>query len=429
MDGRQYLRSASGLPAAFTAMNMVYGPHFRVDKVELSDPDESRKRAGVLADQFVFDDQLHFVHDRYRRKDVLLLREHAKMRLNPELKGEKLRMSNLRIHNFFKEVFLESDTKVGILTSATADKLRDWFLSNEQIAAGARKINEACSSRKLLTHAMFTPGYRGWMDEIDRLVTELKPAAWKGYPVGDPFHFSRHPYRLDDEELLYPAYEKFEKAGIRNVCIHKGLMPLNFLKDFANWKYGSVDDVPKAAKEWPGLNFIIYHAAFRPSLRVPRSYLKKFEKTGRIPWVDDLAEIPAKHGVKNVYADIGTTFGVTAVLHPGLAAAILGTLIKGLGEDHILWGTDSVYHGSPQWQIEALRRIEIPEEMQRSLGFSALGGPRSRVKEKILGRNAAILYGIDPRSPEYRRDGPMKPIREAYREAEKKEVFLKALLQ
>jgi hypothetical protein len=36
--------------------------------------------------------------------------------------------------------------KLGILTSATADKCRDWFLSNEQIAGGARKINAACGS-------------------------------------------------------------------------------------------------------------------------------------------------------------------------------------------------------------------------------------------------------------------------------------------
>ena len=43
---------------------------------------------------------------------------------------------------------------------------------------------------------------------------------------------------------------------------------------------------------------------------------------------------------------------------------MLGILVKGLGADHVLWGTDSVWYGSPQWQIEAFRRIEIPDDLQ-----------------------------------------------------------------
>ena len=45
----------------------------------------------------------------------------------------------------------------------------------------------------------------------------------------------------------------------------------------------------------------------------------------------DLAEIPQKFGVKNVYAELGTCFANTCVTHPRLAAAMVGTLIKGLG--------------------------------------------------------------------------------------------------
>jgi hypothetical protein len=133
-----------------------------------------------------------------------------------------------------------------------------------------------------------------------------------------------------------------------------------------------------------------------------------------IEWVSNLAEIPQKHGVSNLYADLGTTFGFTAIMHPRIAAAILGILIKGLGEDHILWGTDSIYYGSPQWQIEALRRLEIPEGLQKKYGYAPLGGPRSQIKEKILGRNGARLYGLDPEAAEYRRDQKLQEIKEAY---------------
>ncbi len=66
--------------------------------------------------------------------------------------------------------------------------------------------------------------------------------------------------------------------------------------------------------------------------------------------------------------------------------------IKGMGADHVLWGTDSVWHGSPQWQIEAFRRLEIPEDIQKKFGFSPLGPADSETKAMILGKNAAKLF-------------------------------------
>jgi hypothetical protein len=88
---------------------------------------------------------------------------------------------------------------------------------------------------------------------------------------------------------------------------------------------------------------------------------------------------------------VGVNF---VVAHSKFAAALLGTLIKGLGADHVVWGTDSVWYGSPQWQIEAMRRIEIPEDMRKRYGFAPLGGADSAVKQMIFGGNAARLYGL-----------------------------------
>ena len=62
-----------------------------------------------------------------------------------------------------------------------------------------------------------------------------------------------------------------------------------------------------------------------------------------------------------------------------------------MGEDRILFGTDSVWYGSPQWQIEAFWRIQIPEEMRKKWGYPEL---TERAKRKILGLNSAKLYGI-----------------------------------
>jgi hypothetical protein len=68
--------------------------------------------------------------------------------------------------------------------------------------------------------------------------------------------------------------------------------------------------------------------------------------------VTDLAEVPAKYGVRNVYGDLGQIFAQSTVAEPHLCAAMLGQLVKGLGADHVVWGTDAIWTGAPQWQIE-----------------------------------------------------------------------------
>ena len=108
-----------------------------------------------------------------------------------------------------------------------------------------------------------------------------------------------------------------------------------------------------------------------------------------------MAAIPENYGVSNVYADIGLSFGALAITHPKIAAVMLAKLIKGLGADHILWGTDSIWAGSPQWQIEAFRRIEIPPDIQEKHDFEPLGPPDGPVKTAIFGVNAARQYGIE----------------------------------
>jgi uncharacterized protein len=114
--------------------------------------------------------------------------------------------------------------------------------------------------------------------------------------------------------------------------------------------------------------------------------------------VTDLAEIPSKYGVTNVYGDLGQIFAQSTVADPRVCAAMLGQLIRGLGADRVVWGTDAIWTGSPQWQIEALRRLEIPEEMQKAYGWKPLGAADAPVKSAILGENNARLYKYDKRS-------------------------------
>ncbi|MBY0321988.1 MAG: amidohydrolase family protein [Reyranella sp.] len=397
LSRRQFMRTSCGMAAAFVAMNEIYGGNvFQVTPAEAQEPELAQARQHGLAGQFIFDVQTHFVRDDFDHKELLDLAAFASENWNPKLKAEGVSsLARYKFQNYVKEVFYDSDTSLALLSGAPFDDPTWWFLSNEQMAQARALINGFAGSRRLLSHALITPGQQGWMDEVDKAITAHKPESWKGYTIGDPLNPSKFPWRLDDEKLMYPFYDKAVKAGITTICIHKGLLPPDYEKAFAGvWEYATAADIGKAAKDWPQMKFVMYHACLRPAFELPDQAWTEFEQTGRIRWVSDLADIPQKFGVNNVYAELGTAFANSAVSHPKFCAAMVGTLVKGMGADHVLWGTDSVWYGSPQWQIDAMRRLEIPEDMRKKYGFATLGEANSMTKQMIFANNALAMYGI-----------------------------------
>ena len=404
LDRRRFLASSAGMAAAFIAMNEVYGPLFSVDKAEAAVPELADERAKALSSQFIVDPHTHYIHDNPRPNSPLQIfadmrNATGKAGYNPDLAKRFQTLADLRLNTYVKEIFLDSDTKIATLSGAPSDIADDWFLTNEQIAATRASINHFAGSKRMMSHLIFTPGAPGWLEAIDRGIEELKPDGFKGYTIGDNANkaTSRHPWKMDDEKLVYPAYERFVKAGIRTVAIHKGIFTLSDEKRFPRLtEYARVDDVGKAAKDWPQLTFIIYHSGYRyVDPGEPALAAEQFDRTGRMDWVTDVAEIRSKYGVDNVYGEIGASFASVCISQPRAAAAMMGTLIRGLGADHVLWGTDSIWFGSPQWQIEALRRLEIPEDMQRKHGFAPLGPADGAVKNQIFGHNAARLFKLE----------------------------------
>ena len=402
LSRRRFFQTPAGMAAAFLAMNQTFGDLFGVSSAEAAEPDRANARAGALAGQFIMDMHTHFLRPGTRITTFVAQRNAVgKAGWNPGLKEKEQTIEDLMFQNYIKEIFLDSDTKVACISGAPSELPEDWFLTNKMKADARAQVNAISGSKRMFSHAIFTPGYDGWLDAIDRDIEVLEPDSMKGYTVGDNTHkkLSRHPWHLDDEKLVYPAYEKFAKAGLKNVCIHKGLFPESVAKEFANLlAYADVRDVAKAAKDWPQLDFIIYHGGYRDGGggRAAEDAWAQFERNGRIDWVSDLAEIPAKYGVKNVYADVGQLFAQSTMAEPRLAAVMMGQLVAGLGADHVCWGTDAIWTGSPQWQIEALRRLEIPEALQRKHGYQPLGAADGPVKTAIFGGNNARLYGYTP---------------------------------
>ncbi len=399
MDRRSFLATSAGMATAFLAMNKVFGPVFDVSEAEAGDMEMSDYRAAQLSNQFIFDDQTHFIRDDFKQEGLLGLTKWAVgAKVNPNINDAPMTLSRYKMENYLKEIFLDSDTKISLLSGAPFDDPSWWLLSNDAIQNACRSVNKMAGSTRMLGHTVITPKYPNWMDEVDRGIEELHPVSWKSYTIGDPFGPSKFAWKLDDEKLMYPFYEKAIKSGINTICIHKGLMPRDYEKAFAGtWDHATVNDVGQAAKDWPGMNFVIYHSALRPWLAEdPSDTMAEFMKSGYMPWSTDLARIPEKYGVNNVYAELGTTFASTAVTNPRFCAAFLGQLVNMMGPERVVWGSDSVWYGSPQWQIEAMRRLEIPKDIARKFGWKIpLGGANSEVKQKIFGLNSAHLYNLD----------------------------------
>src|SRR5262245_63129349 len=142
------------------------------------------------------------------------------------------------------------------------------------------------------------------------------------------------------------------------------------------------------------LNFISYHACIQPNFFLADALeeVKAQKLRGGVPnisWTTEYSQLVAD--LPNCIAEIGTTWASSVVTFPTIAAHILGQLLKFMGEDRIVFGSDSVWYGSPQWQIEALWRFQIPAAMREKYGYPEL---TESARRKILGLNSARLYGI-----------------------------------
>jgi len=392
MDRRQFLRTSCGLALAFAAMNAVFGRCFRVEAEELFD---SAALAENKARFFIFDVQTHHVAmpnqapsaDQNFMRAVVGMRDMART-MNPALKDRKPRIEDAYIENYIKEIFLDSDTDVVALSALPGASEETDVLTPEVIYKSRTWINELTSSPRVISHGYFSPDLGQQNVEYMHAQTEkLKIDAWKGYS-GVPRAKGKQGWRLDDDKLAYPALEFSRKKGIKNICVHKGLP---FPGDVKWW---SPMDVTRAAQDFPDLNFLIYHSGFKSLEDALPAAQNQFKTITYIPWVSDICNWKKKNPqVGNIYMEMGSTFAMMVSSSPPLAAYVMGMIIDAFGADHVLWGTDSIWWGSPQWQIEAFRRLEMPEGFTKRFGWKPL---TNDLKRQIFGLNAARVYGIDP---------------------------------
>jgi uncharacterized protein len=459
LSRRGFLCGAGGMAASFMAMNEVFGPFFDASRFELFEPAAAAEK-GPPPDLFVFDDQLHMVRDSQGAAGMPLRAASqgagasstaAGFKANPfnpdgfpdelgnpwsawtdALQQTPNAGTDFMLASLVKDVYLDSNVTVGVLSNAPlglflppgarepipprtiAESLSSEILTGYQTAAVRDFVNRIAGSTRMLAHGQFYPGKHN-LEFMQRQIEECRPDSWKGYTIAysakdtDDATRGMDRWSLDDEAIAYPTYELIrrnraqlkDRPGFFNICIHKGLTTLGDPSDPASDQppMGNPNDIPKAARDWPEFNFIIYHAAWAPlfygqqSLRAVREG-RLLNGVPDVQWVTRMAQQCAH--LPNVYAELGTTFAATVTTFPSVCAHILGQFLKYWGPERILFGSDSLWYGAPQWQIEALWRFQIPETMAAKYGYPRLD---DEARRKILGINSARLYKLGSRSP------------------------------
>src|SRR3978361_504293 len=168
MDRRKFFQTAAGMAAPFVAMNEVYGPLFDVSKAEAATPAMAQERASALKDQFIMDMHTHFLRDDTRIMTFGDMRGAVgKAGWNKELGSREQTIEDLKFNNYKKEMFLDSDTKISLISSAPSDIEQDWFLTNEQMADARKKINDEAGSGRAVSQMIFTPAQPGCVATVD----------------------------------------------------------------------------------------------------------------------------------------------------------------------------------------------------------------------------------------------------------------------
>jgi hypothetical protein len=378
MSRRQFLVSSMGAATMLTVLGACAkneegspGGTFAVDPEAQKDPAAAADSLG--GDQFVFDVQGHFLdysHDFTGAAPGFPQSEC----------GEADPKDCYSVDKFLDLVFNQSTTNMVVLSALP---FAGNPLSPEVMARTIDAADRICGDGRVLMQGEAHPSdgpLPATLQKMADLESRYDVIAWKVY-----CHAGGPGWYLDDHD---PAGAQVGNAFLAQVtalgppivAVHKGFT--------SGSKYAQPVDVGPAAANHPDLSFVIYHSGYDGAVEGP--YVDG-DRSG----VNGLITSVKQSGIGaggNVYAELGSTWR-SVMGSPTEAAHVLGKLLATFGEDRVVWGTDSIWYGSPQDQIQAFRSFQISTEFQERFGYPEL---TSQLKAKILGQTSAALYGVKP---------------------------------
>jgi hypothetical protein len=349
------------------------GGSFEVPDTAAVDPDAAIAALG--GNEFVFDVQTHFLDYSH---DV----PNLGVQFPQSNCGEADPRKCFSMDKYLDLLFNKSDTNIVILSALP---FAGSPLNPDVMKKTIDTADRVCHDKRTLMQGEAHPSngpIEGVLANMEQLHASLPVAAWKVYT-----HLGGPGWWLDDHSASDPKVgdaflQKVRELGPNRVAVHKG---------FANGsEYADPVDVGPAAAAHGDLHFVVYHSGFDVGNPPERAYDEKDDYG-----VNRLITSVKKAGIGpggNVFAELGSTWRFL-MTNPDQAAHVLGKLLVTFGENNLCWGTDSIWYGAPQDQIQAFRTFQISREFQERYGYPEL---TPTLKAKIFGINSAALYGVDP---------------------------------
>ena len=256
---RRFLVSSAGAATTLLAFNEVnaaagkLGAFYDIPRDAALDNDLAR--TVMEGSEFIFDVHGHFANPTGAWLKKVPPGQSPVLNPTPEISAER----------FIKDVFLDSDTDMMVLTFIPSMSDAEP-LTIEEAAATQKIIDNLEGTKRLLIHGRVNPNQEGDIDRMEQLAKQYGVVGWKTYTQWGPADNAYYSlqtglgFELTDDRYGVPFIERARAIGIRNICIHKGIP---FGRD-ASYKYARCDDIGKAARKFPDMNFLVYHAGFDP---------------------------------------------------------------------------------------------------------------------------------------------------------------------
>ncbi len=298
-----------------------------------------------------------------------------------------------------KEMQYDKDGKPlegGPARRAWRQVLPSWVMSKRKkdindMAGGVRALCQGnCAPNHYWDMKTNSQDKKALFEQMEREVKLYGIDSWKWYCHTDPGR-SGDGFQLDDEKMTYPFYEKSKELGLKFFSVHKGFSyQSRTLGHLANPK-----DVEKAALDHPDLTFVIYHSALQHGPSEPEfeeRIAQSRDRRLRLARRADEDQGAQSEDEQRLSGNRLVRSARWRSRNPEMCQHLIGRNIKLYGADHVIWGTDCLWWGSPQWAIDAFKRFQISDELCEKFGYKKL---TKEDKAKIFGLNAAKIYGVD----------------------------------
>jgi uncharacterized protein len=398
MDRREFLVSSAGVAFALGVLNQVSGCS-PSGGYQLPNLDNCVERGGELltGNEFIFDIQTHHFdpHDSWRETNPIY---ESFLELISRC-GAEDPIECFSKERYAKAIFLDSDTTMAVLSSWPAALCNEDLqtgcglpLPNTSIVATRDWFNTLAMSERIVNHCQVMPNLilEEQLDIMEEMHGRYGVSGWKLYPAWGPDQVG---FWLDDPVGL-AIIEKGRDLGVKIFCVHKGL-PIPTFDVTHNYPW----DIGRVAAMYPDCKFIVYHSAIcagqagfcSPS----EGPYDDVSPNSELQGIDTLLRSLQDNGIgpnQNVYAELGSCWS-NVMNNPAMAEHTIGKLLKYVGEDNVVWGTDVMLTQPAQSQITAFRAFTISQENQDEYGYPAI---TPEVRAKVFGLNAAAAWGIDP---------------------------------